>query len=82
MPGSGWCGGKKKGDTTWAWGLYPASENCTRLATRVRMHYNWLSFSILFNLAVDAGDIVMMRKCMLGIKRRAETLASRREEHV
>jgi hypothetical protein len=72
----------KKGETTWCWGLYPAGENCTRLVTRVRMHYNWLSPSIIFNLVIDAGDIVMMRKCMLGIKRRAERLASQREEHV
>jgi hypothetical protein len=72
----------KKGQTTWNWGLYPAGENCTRLVTRVRMHYNWLSPSIIFNLAIDAGDIVMMRKCMLGIKRRAERLARQREEHV
>jgi hypothetical protein len=72
----------KKGKTTWTWGLYPAGENCTRLVTRVRMNYNWLSPSIIFNLAIDAGDIVMMRKCMLGIKRRAERLARQREEHV
>jgi len=72
----------KAGDTTWAWGLYTASENSIRLVTRVRMHYNWLSPSIIFNLAIDVGDIVMMRKCMLGIKRRAETLASQRKEHV
>jgi hypothetical protein len=72
----------KKGETTWCWGLYPAGENCTRLVTRVRNHYNWLSPSIIFNLVIDAGDIVMMRKCMLGIKRRAERLASQREEHV
>lgn len=36
------------------------------------MHYNWLSPSIFFALPLDIGDIVMMRKCMLGIKRRAE----------
>jgi hypothetical protein len=66
----------KTGDTTWAWGLYPAGENSTRLVTRVRMHYNWLSPSILFSLAIDVGDIVMMRKCMLGIKRRAESLSA------
>jgi hypothetical protein len=72
----------KAGDTTWAWGLYTASENSIRLVTRVRMHYNWLSPSIIFNLAIDVGDILMMRKCMLGIKRRAETLASQRKEHV
>lgn len=62
----------KKGDVTWCWGFYPLDENTTRLVSRVRMHYNWLSPSILFALVLDVGDIVMMRKCMLGIKRRAE----------
>jgi hypothetical protein len=74
--------GDKKGETTWCWGLYPVHDNGTRLMTRVRMHYNWLSLSIIFNLVIDVGDIVMMRKCMLGIKRRAETLARQREDHV
>lgn len=65
----------KVGDTTWLWGLYPLDENRTRLITRVRMQYNWLSPMILFDLALDIGDIVMMRKCMLGIKWRAEVEA-------
>lgn len=63
----------KEGKVTWYWGLYPLGEDHARLITRVRMRYDWLSPSILFNLALDVGDIVMMRKCMLGIKRRAET---------
>lgn len=69
----------KKGKVTWYWGLYPLDEDHTRLITRVRMRYDWLSPSILFNLVLDVGDIVMMRKCMLGIRRRAETLARQRE---
>ena len=67
----------KKGDTTWSWGLYPLDESRTRLITRVRMRYHWLSPSIVFNLLLDVGDIVMMRKCLLGIKRRAEWTAPR-----
>lgn len=69
--------GDEKGDTAWFWGLYPMDGARTRLITRVRIRYNWLSPSILFNLLLDVGDIVMMRKCMLGIKRRAEAMASR-----
>jgi hypothetical protein len=61
-----------KGDVTWYWGLYPQDESHTRLITRVRMHYRWTSPTILFSLLVEFTDIVMMRKCMLGIKRRAE----------
>jgi hypothetical protein len=30
---------------------------------------------ILFDLALDIGDIVIMHKCLLGIKRRAEAEA-------
>jgi hypothetical protein len=30
---------------------------------------------ILFDLALDIGDIVMMRKCLLGIERRVEAEA-------
>ena len=59
-------------NTTWVWGLYPLDEDRTRLITRIRLHYNWLSPMIFFDLALDIGDIAMMRKCMLGIKRRAE----------
>jgi len=29
----------------------------------------------LFNLLIEFCDIIMMRKCMLGIKRRAETMS-------
>lgn len=65
----------KEGDTTWFWGLYPAGENRTRLVTRVRMKYHWNSPAALFNLLVEFGDLPMMRKCLLGIKERAEAMA-------
>ena len=61
------------GDSTWYWGLEPLDEQQTRLITRVRLHYRWTKpLTILFNLLVEFTDIVMMRKCLLGIKRRAE----------
>src|SRR5687767_5406436 len=63
--------GSKAGDSTWYWGLDPLDERHTRLITRVRMRYNWTSPMILFALLVEFADIVMMRKCMLGIKCRA-----------
>ncbi len=68
--------GDKGGDSTWVWELRPIDENSTRLITRVRMKYHWLSPMILFELLVEFTDIIMMRKCMLGIQRRAERLAS------
>ncbi|MFQ5415696.1 MAG: hypothetical protein ACE5FL_01485 [Myxococcota bacterium] len=65
----------KKGEASWCWELYPEGAGGTRLITRVRIRYHWLSPAILFHLLFDVGDIVMMRKCMLGIRRRAETHA-------
>ncbi len=67
----------KKGDVTWLWMLEPIDESRTRLITRVHIHYRWSSPWILFSLLLDVGDIVMMRKCMLGIRRCAEALAVR-----
>lgn len=64
-------------ESTWFWGLYPEGEGKTRLVTRLRVRYNWRFPWILFWMANDAGDIVMMRKCLLGIKRRAEQGSSR-----
>ena len=64
----------KTGDTSWAWGIYSEGETCSRLVTRVRVKYRWFSPAILFNLIIEFFDILMMRKCMLGIKRRAEAL--------
>jgi hypothetical protein len=68
----------RRGDVTWAWGLYPQAGGPTRLVTRIRMRYDWKSPKILFLLAVDAGDIIMMRKCLQGIKERAESVAIER----
>ena len=65
----------KIGDTTWAWGIYSEGERCCRLVTRVRMKYRWLSLSAIFNLIIEFFDLPMMRKCMLGIKKRAETMS-------
>jgi hypothetical protein len=61
---------------TWAWGLYPEGEGRTRLVYRIRMKYVWKWPVILGYFIIDVGDFVMMRKCMLGIKRRAEAAAA------
>ena len=66
--------GDKENYSTWCWGIYPIDSDHSRLVTRVRLHYRWLSPTIIFSLLLDIGDIVMMRKCMLGIKLRAEKL--------
>ncbi len=62
------------GDTTWVWEIKSESEAVSRLVTRVRVKYRWFSPVIAFNMLIEFLDIVMMRKCMLGIKRRAEAM--------
>lgn len=56
------------GAWTWAWGLYEQDAEHTRLVTRLRARLK----SPVSNLILDAFEIVMMRKCLLGIKRRVE----------
>lgn len=65
-----------KGNSSWAWGIYPEGDSRSRLVTRVRVKYEWLSPAIVFNLIIEFFDIVMMRKCMLGIRNRAEKAAA------
>jgi hypothetical protein len=67
----------KQGNATWLWQLRPIDGQGTRLLTRLRTRYKWRSPWILYYLIYDVGDIVMMRKCLLGIKRRAEAATSR-----
>lgn len=67
-----------KGDSTWVWGIFPDGETSFRLVTRVRMKYRWALLAVPFNMLVEFFDIVMMRKCMLGIKRRAEAMTTSR----
>jgi hypothetical protein len=75
--------GDNHGDvSTWCWGLYPQDETHTRLISRVRICYRWTSPAILFDLPMDVGDIVMMRKCILGIKRRAERTSRQTAEAI
>ncbi len=66
----------KKRDTSWVWMINLVDDNTCRLITRVRMKYRWLSLSAIFNLLIEFFDLPMMRKCMLGIKKRAESLNS------
>jgi hypothetical protein len=66
----------KTQDPTWTWALYPIDMQQTRLVTRVRMRYRWTKPTILFSLLVEFTDLVMMRKCLLGIKQRAESPAA------
>jgi hypothetical protein len=71
--------GDKRGYTTWLWEIRPIDENRSRLITRVRLKYRWLSPMAIFNPIVAVFDWPMMRKSMLGIKRRAEAMAPSRQ---
>jgi hypothetical protein len=55
---------------TWAWGLYPIDSTRTRLVSRLRVRVD----NVGAQLMLDAFELVMMRKHLLGIKRRAEGL--------
>jgi hypothetical protein len=59
--------------TTWAWQLDETDSGGTRLVTRVRSRYRWLSPSIAFSLLVEFGDIWMMRKMLLNLRERTTT---------
>jgi hypothetical protein len=70
---------RKRHATSWVWGLHPIDGERTRLITRVRNDYyrTGLSNFIFGLLLMEPADFPLMRKCMLGIKRRAEESASR-----
>ena len=61
------------GGTTWAWQLDETEDGATRLVTRVRSQYKWLSPSIAFSVLLEFGDIWMMRKMLLNLRERATT---------
>jgi hypothetical protein len=70
-----------KPGSTWAWRLTPTDDGSTRLVVRLKAadRLPWAVFSALL---MEIADFPMMRKQLLGIKRRAEntppTLASGR----
>jgi hypothetical protein len=63
------------GQTTWAWLLDPLPGGGTRLVTRVRAVYRWMSPTIVFSLLIEFADIWMIRKMLMNLKDRAEALA-------
>jgi hypothetical protein len=58
----GWSG------ATWAWDLVPQGPDRTRLLTRLRLG----PVTVRQRFFLELGEVVMMRRCMLGIKHRAE----------
>jgi hypothetical protein len=62
----------KKGNGTWDWCLCQNEAGETRLITRLRTKYDFRFPWIIYYIVYDFGDIIMMSKCLLGIKERAE----------
>jgi hypothetical protein len=62
------------GQTTWSWTLDALPEGGTRLLTRVRAVYNWRSPTIVFSMLIEFADIWMIRKMLMNVKSRAESL--------
>jgi len=60
-----------KPDATWVWLLRPTADGGTRLVTRVRARYTGPAAPLSMVL-MEIGDFPMMRKCLVGIKLRAE----------
>jgi hypothetical protein len=65
---------------TWVWGLYPEGPNRTRLVSRLRAKYIWEYPHFGPWLMIDTFEIIMMRKSLLSIKKRAESLAMQRQQ--
>jgi hypothetical protein len=62
------------GESTWTWQLDANPDGSTRLITRVRSRYRWLSPSIAMSVLVEFTDIWMMRKMLLNLRDRPEGL--------
>lgn len=61
---------------SWLWQIRQLNDGEARLVTRLRTKYIWKGFWIIYYLIFDFGDIIMMSKCMKGIKKRAEKPSS------
>lgn len=70
----------EKPHSTWAWTLEPIAGGRTRLVTRLKDRYSWRAApanALLSVILFEFADFPMMRKLLLGVKRRAERVASR-----
>ena len=65
----------RNGEYTWEWLLEPEGGR-TRLINRVRVTRHPWTRRMLYELVAANGDIVMMRKMLRGIKKRAERLTA------
>lgn len=59
-------------DSCWSWRLTPLDGDRTRLVTRLSQRYRRRPSAVLVALALEVGDLAMMRQMLRGIARRAE----------
>ena len=64
-------------DWVWQFGLYPVDEKRTRLVSRSRVHAQAV-WARLATYAIEPAGFLMTRRMLLGIRQRAEGLASAR----
>jgi hypothetical protein len=62
----------------WEFGLYPLGDKTTRLVSRNRVRVPRTVGSWLFMRVIEPAAFLMTRRMLLGLKRRAETLAAAR----
>ncbi len=69
-------------DFAWVWqfGLYPLGDGRTRLVSRNSVRVPGTVVSWLFMRVIEPSAFLMTRRMLLGLKRRAEALASARGE--
>ena len=60
--------------STWVFGLYPQDDGTTRLISRNRLPGSGPLFWLSMVAFMEPGSLVMERKMLLGIRRRAEAL--------
>jgi hypothetical protein len=65
------------GDTSWAWVLDERPDGTTRVITRVRARYRWLSPSIAFSMLLELADVWMTRRMLLNLRQRIEASTHR-----
>jgi hypothetical protein len=69
----------EKPHSTWAWKLVPLDSGNTRLISRLKARYAWRASpgnALLTSIIFEFGDFPMMRKLLLGVRRRAEHLVT------
>jgi hypothetical protein len=60
-------------DSTWAVGVYPDGPGRSRIVSRVRAKYRrWTPFLLVMFLLLDPGQLIMERKMLMELRKRAE----------